>query len=61
MKINLTYDSDMILELITNDIQRKLSVSVSQSDLKIKVRSKQNYRDKEWESGELKCDLEVKV
>lgn len=61
MKINLSYDSKMIQELIAKDIESKISADISASDIKIKVRSKQNYREKEWENGELKCELEVNI
>jgi hypothetical protein len=61
MKLSLSYDSDTIRNLIADDIQRKIGVSLSSSDVKILVRSKQNYREKEFEHGELKCNIEVDV
>lgn len=61
MKLNLSYDSYTIKQLIAEDIERKIGVSIVQSDLEILVRSKQNYRADKFERGELKCDLEVSV
>jgi hypothetical protein len=62
MKINISYTDEMIRELIKKDLESKLNFNVMKKpSIEIKVRSRQNYRDKEWESGELKCDLEVDI
>jgi hypothetical protein len=62
MKINVEYTSDMIKELIRKDIENKIKYScIELSDIKIKVRSKQNYREKEFEDGELNVKMEVEV
>lgn len=61
MKIALSYDADQIKTLIANDIENKIGVSIPEKELKIMVRSKQNYRENEFEHGELKCNLEVNV
>lgn len=63
MKINVCYTDEMIRELIAVDMRTKLADihEVSSKDITVKVRSKQNYREKEWEIGELKCELEVDI
>jgi hypothetical protein len=61
MKLNLSYDEAMIKELIQLDLERKLNVKIDAKDLKILVQSKQNYRVHDWETGKLKCDLEVNI
>lgn len=61
MKIALSYDVNQIKQLIVDDIDRKIGVVIDPADVKIKVRSKQNYRENEFEFGELKCDLEAKI
>jgi transcriptional regulator len=59
MKIKIEYTNEMLIELIKNDIANKITTYPNKLDVKIKVRSKQNYREKEWEIGELNCELEV--
>lgn len=61
MKINVTYTNEMIKELIEKDLESKLYKGVGSIEINIKVRSKQNYREKEWETGELKVELEVEL
>jgi hypothetical protein len=45
MKINVEYTNEMIKGLILNDIEEKLN-KFNEIDFEIKVRSKQNYREK---------------
>jgi hypothetical protein len=61
MKLALAYDEEMIQKLIQEDIERKINVTVPLKEIKVKVMSKQNYREHEWEFGKLKCELEVNV
>lgn len=61
MQVNLSYDSEAIKQLIADDIERKLGVNVSHDNLSILVRSKQNYREHQYERGDLKCDLDIQV
>jgi hypothetical protein len=61
MKVNVTYTNEMIKELIKKDIDSKLSYGIGKLEIDIKVRSKQNYREKDWETGELKVDLELDI
>jgi hypothetical protein len=62
MKIKVEYTDEMIKELIMNDINDKfVRNGCTLNDIKIKVRYKQNYREKEWESGELQVNLEVEL
>lgn len=63
MRVNVTYTDEMIKKLITADLQRKLSKdSISyKAEIEVKVRSKQNYREKDWERGELKVELELEI
>jgi hypothetical protein len=60
MKINVEYTNEMIKGLILNDIEEKLN-KFNEIDFEIKVRSKQNYREKEWEVGELQVKLEIEL
>lgn len=65
MKILVEYTDQMIRQLIVDDMNRKLNrdeiSGTVQSDLKIEVQSKQNYRLHTWEEGMLRCRLEVNV
>jgi hypothetical protein len=61
MKIKVEYTSEMIKKLIIDDLDRKLNGDFDEKDIEIKVRSKQNYREKDWERGELKVEMEVDV
>ena len=61
MKISVSYDSDQIKKLIQRDIEKKVSSAIPLDRLNIQVRSKQNYREKEWERGELKVELDLEI
>lgn len=58
MQINLVVDSTKIRELILDYLRGKLgdTAQLKLDDIKIKVRSRQNYREKEWENGEANYD-----
>jgi hypothetical protein len=59
-KYNIEYDETDIKKLIIEDLRGKVAVNFAEKDLEIKVMSKQNYRAAEWESGKLKCVIEVR-
>jgi hypothetical protein len=61
MKIKVEYTSEMIQKLIVNDMEDKINKLIPLKDIEIKVRSKQNYREQEWERGELKVEMEVEI
>jgi tRNA(Ser,Leu) C12 N-acetylase TAN1 len=60
MKIKVEYTNDMIKELIIKDMEQKIA-RTNKVDIDVKVRSKQNYREKDWEIGELKVELELEL
>jgi hypothetical protein len=59
-KYTIEYDETDVKRLILKDLQDKMDVNFVERDLEIKVMSKQNYRATEWESGKLKCVIDVK-
>ncbi|AKQ08227.1 hypothetical protein PP655_gp035 [Bacillus phage PBC4] len=61
MEMAVSYDSQQIKQLIQDDFQRKLNVHVPLDKIEIKVKSKQNYRNHEWENGDLKLDMKVEI
>jgi hypothetical protein len=61
MKVKVEYTPQNIVDLIRKDMENKLGKRVEPREIQIQVRSKQNYREKEWENGELKVELEVEV
>ena len=52
MKMRVELTNDDIRKLIINELSRKLGENLNVDDIQIMVRSKQNYRDHEWERGE---------
>lgn len=58
--LKLEYDENDIRELIKQDIEDKMRVSIKPEDIKILVQSKQNYRVHEWETGKLHVTYEGK-
>ena len=49
-------DESTVKRLVIQHLQEKLGdLTVEISDIEILVRSKQNYKDKEWENGEFKA------
>lgn len=62
MRIRVEYTDKMIRELILKDVQDKVDGGeLRLEQIQIKVKSKNNYRQQEWESGELNVVLEADV
>lgn len=63
MKVSCEVSPEIIRLLIYQHICEKLGdhATPRPEDLKILVRSKQNYRDHEWETGELSVKFEGDV
>lgn len=61
MKIKVEYTNKMIQGLIIRDMEKKIKGYINEKDIDIKVRSKQNYRNTDWENGELKVELEMEI
>ncbi len=63
MQLKCEVPDRLIRELISAHLQSKLGAeaNVKPEDIKVLVRSKQNYRAKEWESGELLVSFEGDV
>lgn len=59
MKIKVSMDATEIKSAIREAIHREAGVWVNEKNISIQVRSKQNYRDKTWEDGELKAEFEA--
>jgi hypothetical protein len=61
MKLKIEMTSENIAQMILRELSAKLDLTLKESDIKIFVRSKQNFRDKEWEIGEFKVTYEGEV
>jgi hypothetical protein len=61
MKIKVEYTNEMIKQLIMNDINDKFVSFNKMPNVEIQVKSRQNYRQNEWEKGELKVEMEVEI
>lgn len=63
MKIAVVVPNEVIKGLIMRYIEEKLGPGAvpKDEDLKIEVMSKQNFRVKEWETGELRVTFEGEV
>lgn len=55
MTINVEITEKELRKMVLNYISELTNFPVREEDVLIKVRSKQNYRDKEWENGEFKA------
>lgn len=63
MKLACVVSDVEIRNLIFEHLKSKVGegANLKLEDIKIKVRSKQNYREKEWETGELQVYYEGDV
>jgi hypothetical protein len=63
MKVVITVENKTIIELIHQHLRSKLGEEAApkRDDIKIKVKSKQNYRVHEWETGELQVTFEGEI
>lgn len=59
-KYSFEYDELDIKNLILQDLAEKYAIILKPTELEIKVMSKQNYRVQEWETGKLKCAIDVR-
>ena len=58
MKITVSITSKDVKDLIIRKLQNELpNVEISENNVSIMVRSKQNYQVKEWERGDIKADI----
>lgn len=61
MKIKVDLTNDEVRALIIRELSSKVGGTLHEDSVIIKVRSKQNYRDKEWEKGEFQVSYEGEV
>jgi len=62
MKIKIELTNEDVKQLIVRELADRVgNVTFKANDVKIKVRSKQNYRDREWEIGEFQVTYEGDV
>lgn len=57
-KISVEVDEKTLRRLVLDHLNQMFNGTIGPEDVKIKVRSKQNFRDKEWEDGEFKATIE---
>ena len=50
MKIDIEYTEQEMRKLLHADIEEKLNMPIDENDIKIELKSKQNYKS-EWESA----------
>jgi hypothetical protein len=58
MRIKVELSNDEVKSLILGELVRRIGDNFKSSDVKIQVRSKQNYRNQAWEVGEFKVSYE---
>ena len=61
MKLNVELTTEDLKRLVINELRRTLNdedFDLDDADVRILVRSNQNYRNKEWEVGEFKAVVE---
>ena len=59
MKLAVFLDEDTIREIVTEYINEKFGIGLVPSDLPITVKSKNNYKEQEWEPGKIRIIIEV--
>ena len=58
MKIRVEVDTDTLKRLAIAHIRESFEAPIDESDIVIEVRSRQNYRQRDWEKGEFRAVLE---
>lgn len=61
MKVNLVVTDEDVRMYICAILSEKHNIYIDPSHINIKVRSKQNYKSQEWESGEFKFEHSVSL
>ena len=61
MKIKVELTTEEIEGLIVGELEHRIGSSFRPEAVVIKVRSKQNYREHEWENGEFQVTYEGDV
>ena len=56
-RLNMSYTEDDLRRLVVEDIARKTGIDIKTVDVKILVKSKQNYKS-EWESAAFKAEID---
>ena len=58
MKIDIELTQDEVREALVKYVREQSGLEdLKDDEVVIKVRSRQNYRDKEWETGEIQVSL----
>lgn len=60
MNIKVEVDTDTLRKLVIEYLKEVLTIPISTTEVSIKVMSKQNYRNTEWEEGLFKAVVEIK-
>lgn len=59
MKAFITITDDDIRAAICKYIEEEFGINPNKKDVIIQVRSSQNYKNKEWENGELQVQIKM--
>ena len=59
-RLNMSYTEDDLRRLVVEDIARKTGMDIKTVDVKILVKSKQNYKS-EWESAAFKAEVDSNI
>lgn len=59
--IRIVVDEEALKHLVVTHLESILDVKLNVKDLKFQVKSKNNYRQQEWEEGELQVVVERSV
>ena len=64
MKVKVEINTDELTRLVIQRIAHSftgIDAEINAEDIKIEVRSKQNYRQQEWERGEFRATMEKDI
>lgn len=57
-RITIEYDEADIKQLVLEDIHQRMDVDLEVADLSFEVKSKNNYKPQEWETGAMRVRVE---
>lgn len=57
MQINITLNEQDLKKLVIAHLSNVLNTAINENDVQIEVRSRQNYRNQDWEKGQFRARI----
>lgn len=61
MKASIVVNDEDIKQAIVNYVYEQTGITMAADSVSIKVKSKNNYHQQDWEPGELRCEFVAPV